>query len=437
MGELEDERDHWQNLGWSAIDLAFLARSIAALATDSRMLSGFKDAPIDALQIGWSQTKDGIRHLVEMLNKNLGIETGTLIPSSNALVPLVAYLGARDDSKPLAIEEADALMYWLLGAFLTGRFSQSGDTRIAEDAKAIRSTNPLEGLYRNLGLLGGRLEVTEQSLQGKGAGSPYFLLSYLVSRAAGATDWWYALRIGLDATGSKAIEYHHIHPQATLKKHYAKSEINDLANLAFISSRANKRISDRSPGAYFEELDPDRELRPHFVPLNEELRTASAYPEFIRARRALLAEAMTAFLDHFRPRFLDSAPPMSAPQARRLVVDLVRPEEGGAPRLQFWAQVDGREWVGDVVLTELYRCLSDIEDGLTASIEIDGETATVQAGSDLIELPIGPFSVVGSLQEWRDMIDRELADPAPTASRPATHEPWLDERIAFPVGESE
>jgi hypothetical protein len=437
MSELEDERDHWQGLGWPAIDLAFLARSIAALATDSRTLSGFKDAPLDALKTGWAQTKDGIRHLVEMLDKNLGIETSTLIPSSNALVPLVAYLGARDDRKPLAIEEADALMYWLLGAFMQGRFSQSGDTRIAEDAKAVRSAKPLESLYQNLGLLGGRLEISEQSLQGKGAGSPYFLLSYLAARSARATDWWYALRIGLDATGNKAIEYHHIHPQATLKKHYAKAEINDLANLAFISSRANKRISDRSPATYFKELDPERELRPHFVPLSEDLRLAPAYPDFIRARRALLAEAMTAFLDRFRPSFLKAVPAMSAPQARRLVVDLVQPTDAESRRLEFWAQLDGLEWTGDLRLADLYRCLADIEDGLAASVEIDGETATIPAGSDSIELPIGPFSVVGSLSDWREMIDRELADVVPATGRVMTNESWAAERVAFPVGESE
>jgi hypothetical protein len=437
MGELEDERDHWQSLGWPAIDLAFLARSIAALGTESRMLSGFKDASLESLQTAWLQTKDGIRHLVEMLDKNLGIETSTLIPSSNALVPLVAYLGARDDSKPLAIEEADALMYWLLGAFLTGRFSQSGDTRIAEDAKAIRSADPLENLYRNLGLFGGRLEVTEQSLQGKGARSPYFLLAYLVSRVAGATDWWYALRIGLDATGSKAIEYHHIHPQATLKKDYGKAEINDLANLAFISSRANKRISDRSPAAYFKELDPSRELAPHFVPLGEEFRLASAYPDFIRARRALLADAMTAFVERFRPRFMGSVPALSAAGARRLVVTLVEPTDGESRSLEFWAQVDGQEWTGEMRLADLYRCLADIEDGLTASLDIDGESVTIPPGADLIELPIGPFLVVGSLQDWRDMIDRELADIVPATGRTVAHEPWVGERIGLPVGESE
>lgn len=164
---------------------------------------------------------------------------------------------------------------------------------------------------------------------------------------------------------------------------------------------------------------------------------ASAYPDFVRARRALLAEAMTAFLDRFRPRFLDAVPAMSAPQARRLVVTLVQPTDGDSRSLEFWAQVNGQEWTGEMRLADLYRCLSDIEDGLTASLEIDGETATVAPGSDLIELPIGPFSVAGSIQDWRDMIDRELAEIVPSTGRVMTREPWLGERIGLPVGESE
>lgn len=69
----------------------------------------------------------------------------------------------------------------------------------------------------------------------------------MCARRAGATDWYYGVGIGFDATGDRGIEYHHIHPQATLKKGYSRAEIHDLANLAFISARANRKISDRSP----------------------------------------------------------------------------------------------------------------------------------------------------------------------------------------------
>lgn len=88
-----------------------------------------------------------------------------------------------------------------------------------------------------------------------------------------------------------------------LKNHaagYKKSEINDLANLAFISARANKKISDRSPAVYFPEVR-DAELEKHFVPLDVSLRDAAVYRDFLAARRRLLASAMTVYLNKFYP----------------------------------------------------------------------------------------------------------------------------------------
>ena len=54
---------------------------------------------------------------------------------------------------------------------------------------------------------------------------------------------------------------------------YTQAEINDLANYAFISAKANKKISDRSPADYFPTLGTG-ELCAHFVPLDVELRDA-------------------------------------------------------------------------------------------------------------------------------------------------------------------
>ena len=86
-----------------------------------------------------------------------------------------------------------------------------------------------------------------------------------------------------------------IHPRKTLNL-YAKGEINDLANLAFISATANKKISDRSPSDYFPELEDPDQLSPHLVPLDEHLRVAGSYREFLASRRRLLAAAMTELL---------------------------------------------------------------------------------------------------------------------------------------------
>lgn len=435
MGSLEDERDHWKQNGYPAIDLAFLARCIAAIATESRSLAGFKDTPQPELQAGWELAKKGIRHLVSLLDKNAGIETSSLIPSSNALIPLVAYLGTRADA-PLPPDDARALLYWLFGAFLTGRYNQSGDTRIAEDAKAVREASPIGALYANLGLLGSRLDVTEQALAGKGAGSPFFLLSYLAARKAGATDWYYAVRIGLDASGGQAIEYHHIHPQATLKSTYSKAEINDLANLAFISARANKRISNRSPAAYFPEL-ADEELQRHFVPLDQSLRTVHAYPDFVRERRGLLATAMTDFLDAFRPALLAAGPAMQPPQSRLIVNVYSRARTSEEAVLEFRADHDSTTWIGTASLADVNRFLADAEAGLAAGLPIDGDVVTVEGGQDVLEAPIGPFLITGTVDEWRAMVAREVAHVTDIGEPAAPSGPWSGERTPVAVAEAE
>src|SRR4051812_33260118 len=128
----------------------------------------------------------------------------------------------------------------------------------------------------------------------------YFALSYLAARRRGAKDWWHDVVIGLHGAGGFSLEYHHIHPRATLKTLYTKSEINDLANLAFISATANKKILDRSPADYFPELVNDAgkdDLSPHLVPTDPELRTVERYRDFLARRRQLLAEAITQLLD--------------------------------------------------------------------------------------------------------------------------------------------
>lgn len=436
MAELEDERDLWADEDYPAMDLAFLARALAAVATESRLLSGFKDTSREDLMTGWLSVQRGLRHLIPLLKKNVGIDTSHLIPSSNALVPLVAFLGTRTD-QPLSDDHANGIIYWLLGAFLTGRYNQAGDTKIAQDAKAVRDDRPIEALMANLGLLGTRLEVTDQSLLGKGAGSPYFLLSYLVAKRAGARDWFFGTQIGLDAEDAHAIEYHHVHPQATIKDTYSKSEINDLANLAFISSRANKRISARSPLAYFPEVG-DVELSRHYVPLDGALRSSASYPAFVTERRRLLADAMTDYLETFRPGFLDDAA-MTVTASNRLVVNLYTAASETEPaHIEFDATQGGTRWTGITTLAEFERFLSDVEAGLTGGLAVGGEEISVEGGGEVLEVPIGPFVVTGTSTEWRAMLERERENAPEGGSSPGMpSEPWTVERVPIGISEAE
>lgn len=421
-------------------DATFLTRCLATFVGESASPKAFATASVDELEGGWERVKFGVDHLIKLLKGRLLADTSTLIPSVNALVPLVTFLGHRKGQQ-LDEETRDALLYWLLGAWIHARFSGSSQTVIAQDVAAARSEEPLKKLYANLGLVGHRLVVTDAMLAGRGSTSPYFFLSYLVARDVGANDWWHAVPVAATHDGKFKIEYHHIHPQATIKKDFSKAEVNDLANLAFISSTANKKISARPPSAYFPEVGDD-ELQRHFIPLDESMRETENYVDFVRERRRLLAEAMTGLLEKYRPDWLDvgSSPAEDAAAGENLVFKV----HGSGPLDDdlVWvveAAVDGQTWSSTFTHASLVQLLEDVESGRGGEFDVGGETVNVPVGAEEFSLPFGPVEAFGAPDEWRKIVDRELADVRPLSQLPHLEEPppWEGPRSEFPILDSE
>jgi hypothetical protein len=437
--KLDTEAERWSAIGYPAISVGFLARCIAAAAADSGSFRAFSNAPVENLQQGWEETQRGVEHLVQLLRNNGGIATSELLPSENALVPLVAFLGRRPD-EPLDAEMADGLLYWLFAAFIQSRYSTSVETVLGQDVAAVRSPDPLGGLLRNLRLFGQRLTITEDTLAGRTDRSPYFLLSYLVARKAGARDWWHGVDLCTDGQGHFKLEYHHIHPRATLRERHSKTEINDLANLAFISSKANRKISDRSPAAYFPEIGDDQ-LRPHLVPLDEDIRTPERYPDFVLARRKLLAEAMTALLDDLAPSSLAGAPDAEDPAVGEHLMLAVYGKSPEDPRaiLVLDARANGTSWRTALLLRELRLFLQDLVNGFGSGLTLGGEAIDFESGAEAIELPVGPLLVQGTLDEWRSVLEREMVEMSPPNECPnlGDGDPWEGERLPFPILDSE
>ena len=283
------------------IDVTFLTRALTG-AVLGRGLSTYSHARLVAatnteLERGWATVQRGLRSLIPLLKNNLEVSHSRLLPSMLVLLPLVVLLGERPD-EPLPPQTADAIVYWLLVATARNRYSSATDTTLGQDIPAARSADPVRTLLGNLGFVRTRLEVSPD-IAGRSVNSPYFLLSFLVAQREEARDWWFGTTIALGGADGQKLEYHHVHPQATLARrpeHYTKAEVNDLANLAFISAKANRKISDRSPRVYFEEVG-NEELGKHFVLLDPQLRDASAYREFLAARRLTARSAMTNLLD--------------------------------------------------------------------------------------------------------------------------------------------
>lgn len=438
LAKLEDEADHWAAQGWGHVDTTFLTRALTG-AVLGRGLSTWSHARLvsasdDELDRGWATVQRGLSALIPLVKNNLKISHSSLLPSMMVLLPLIVLLGERPDV-PLPAETADAILYWLLVATIRNRYSGSTDSTLGQDIPAARKDDPVRELIANLGILGTRIEVTAANLAGRSSNSPYFLLSYLAAQESGARDWWFGTNIALGGTGGQKLEYHHIHPRATLKRHpggYGNGEINDLANLAFISAKANRKISDRSPAVYFPEVGSN-ELEKHFVPLEESVRDASAYREFLARRRALLASAMTSYLDKFRPSWLDGTTATDPLQGSELDFTLYS-SDWDAGRVIVTATHQNRSWTAAIALPELEAAVNAAGEGLNSDLTVGGESVPAYMEGEELQIRLGPFLVTGTPERWREILDREAADARPLSQAPVVAtEIWENEPVPFPV----
>jgi hypothetical protein len=360
-----------------------------------------------------------------------------LIPSLNALVPFVMLLGGRSGA-PLTADERNGIIYCFLVSTAVNRYGGSADTILSRDIPAALGDNPIPTLLAHMGYADQTLEVRADDLRGRTVSSPYFLLSYLASQHNRATDWWDDNRITFTRAEGQGLEYHHIHPRATLSDAYTRAEINEIANLAFISAKANRKISDRSPSQYFGELSPEH-LRAHYVPTGGGIETSDGYRTFLARRRELLADAITQLLAQYVPSCLREASsdvhdPLSG---AALQFDWFA-DARSSPRLLVTATDGASTWRATADGEELLMCLQAAQDGLSSDLSLNGQTGPVRVESDEVSIELGPFRVFGTLQEWFDAMERERSEPLSPNEMPTVNQgPWQGAITDFPVISSE
>ncbi|MGW5555607.1 GmrSD restriction endonuclease domain-containing protein [Micromonospora sp. NPDC003944] len=438
LARLKDEAQYWAQRGYADVDVNFLSRALAGVVLGRGLSiwshSRLRQTEDVELERGWEIVKRGLRRLVPLLQANLALTRSDPLPSMVVLIPLVVLLGERGE-EPIDRTTTDGIVYWLLLATIQTRYSISTDTKLSQDIRAVRQPDPVRALLEGLDVEHSRAEVTDRALRGRTKESPYFFLSLLVSLANGARDWWYGTEILPGHDDGRKLEHHHIHPPTTLDDRFDKGVVNDLANLVFISTKANKQINGRSPAEYFPTLEVE-ELRAHCVPLEEPLRDADGYARFLVERRRTLADAMNVLLDRFRPEFLDEVPAGPADPNAGLSLDLAlyesRRDDG---QMVFTATGDSISWVGSASVTELEAAIESARiAGIDSDVTIAGESVPVQMMEDSLHVPIGPFLVTGTPEEWRAVFDRErLASQPLSAAPPLAPAAWSGNRIEFPV----
>jgi hypothetical protein len=282
-----------------ALELGIHLKNLIAFATGQSRFLTVGGLTLETLQTAWKACVPGMEFALNFMKNNVGIDSPALLSSPFIMVAL-GYYGHKRDFH-LSSDEARKLRHWVLLANAKARYSRgSSETFLDQDLLLLREGGGADELLERLRLQVGRLDVAPEELEGRNQRSALFKTMFLAFRAAEASDWTSNVVIALDHSGVQhRLQFHHIFPKAVLASTFTPREADDIANLAFIGGKTNRRISDKAPTTYFpailEKSGPaafDRQC----IPTDATLLDVGVYKQFLVARRRAIAERLNTFL---------------------------------------------------------------------------------------------------------------------------------------------
>lgn len=287
-------------------DMDFFTRCISVIGTSRGVFDDVQKLGKEDYIDAWNKTEKSLNYLINILPQHAYIDETSFLSTQYIFFPLIYFLAQNQFKFPDSLTR-DKFLYWLYNALMWGRYSASSESALDRDIRTLKETNSVDELIKILAQLrGGNLEVTEQDLELQGVRSRLYQIFYMLVRRNGAADWadssfpLYNQVLG----NSYSIERHHIFPKSKLYKlfssnsYYERSLVNELANIALLTSATNHSIFNNDPAVYLAHVDKEQ-LRRQFVPTEPELwqMTRESYSAFVQERRRLLAQGINTFLN--------------------------------------------------------------------------------------------------------------------------------------------
>lgn len=284
---------------WFTFDPGLLVRTLVVFATGQSRFRTVASISVLTMKDSWEKAKDGLRFAINFLRANAGIEDESLLSSPLLVIP-IAVLAVKNNFQ-FSEDEERQLLHWLFVANATAHYSGSSETALDADlATILRRDGGAQELVDLVKQMFGRIRFTAADFAGRGTRNPLFQITYLTLKRAGAKDWRNGLAISLAHSGKyHSIQTHHIFSKS-IAKGYAAINVNEIANLAFISGGHNRAISSKTPEIYLPDIVRTRgpeALTAQGIPLDTELWRLENFPAFLEYRRAELAQMVNNFLD--------------------------------------------------------------------------------------------------------------------------------------------
>jgi len=290
------------------LDENFLVRCIVSIATNQAKFDNVSRIPVPKLKAAWELTKKGVQNTINFLKNNAFVDSSALLPSQMLLVPLVYYSSQNDLSKTPETEKG--FLNWFYNAAIWGRYSSSMETKLSQDLTVLSKDKPWINLTENIWQVVGKDRiVTVGDIRGKGIGSPFFFMMYVLAKKDQARDLQTGNIINYTNFGNNnKIENDHIFPKSKLDSFFKdkikedserKKIINEVANIAFMGKKGNIIKTNDDPLVYFPKVYGKygkNIFDKQSIPYDSDLNTYEKYEEFLNARAAILVEKANSFL---------------------------------------------------------------------------------------------------------------------------------------------
>ena len=362
------------------VDLNFLVRCLAGVATNSVLLEGsFLKTPAETLQVAWEKMQPAFEHLAKVLHQEAFISGLDDLPTNYVLIPATIYLARQGGQFPTEAVRR-RFIRWIFLAGLWARYSGSTDTKLQRDVALVagRDLDPTHELETAIMRERGRVKLQEGDLDRARINSAVARLSRIVARHRDARDWFTGLRIYDPVMGrSLGDERHRIFSKRVLEKagFSDTTRINAVANRALLGQAAPKQHRLESPAEYLPEVEKHHPgaLRTQSVPMDRSLWQPERFLDFLTARRHLLAETMNDFIAGWLPE-----PEADPEQHVRTLID-----SGESEKLEFKSSLrwDRRqELVNKKLESVVVKTLAGF---------LNAEGGTLLIGVDDARVPVG------------------------------------------------
>jgi len=295
----EYQNSVWKRKNKLWLDTGILLRAMSSLLVGQTRLSLLfrgerQKINLQDLEKVWKRVKTGMDMAIDFLISNCMMDRLDLLPTQYILIPLAVFFDKFGNN--VTEEQIRDLTRWVYMALIWNRYSGASETGADQDVTAIKSDAPIANMIQNLeDKIGRNRPVTERELRDQRKNSPFMIISYVLARRANAQDWFN----GVIIHGTQSLEFHHIFPKEVLREKYdlrANSYLIDqVANLAFLSKRANLKINSRPPSQYLQDVQEHR-LRAQNIPMDSKLWELNTFEDFLQARREALATSINQML---------------------------------------------------------------------------------------------------------------------------------------------